>query len=220
MKLKVMSYNIRHGQGIGKIYSLRSIAEAIAKENPDIVGLNEVYQIPPFLDQPKKLSEMLGMEYVFQSNVTYGPFGGYGNIILTKGEIKTSECIQLPKVAGIENRGISIAEIFINNKNLFFGTTHLGLRKIDRDVQISHLTEYIRQYSPIIFCGDFNGPVSELSSLLKDYNLAGEYKTYPANNPRKQFDYIFASKILSKTSSDAIASKASDHLPIVAEYII
>ena len=220
MKLKVMSYNIRHGQGIGKIYSLKAIAEVIRRENPDIVGLNEVYQIHHLLDQPNKLSKMLGMNYVFQANVSYGYFGGYGNLILSKCKILKSDSIKLPRVVGIETRGLLLSEILLDDKKISFGTTHLGLRIIDRSSQILSLKEIIKDNSPIILCGDFNGSVSELKPLFSDYKLAGEYKTYHSNNPKKQFDYILSSKNISLCSSKVINSKASDHLPIVAEYII
>jgi len=218
MNIKVMHWNIRHGQGIGGSYSLIRIAQLILTENPDIVGLNEVYQFPLFWDQPQKLADLTGMKYVFQRNVSFGPLGSYGNAILVKGRINSSGDIPLPKVQGFERRGLLLVSAEIGNERVYFGTTHLGLRKSDRISQISFLESKLSKYSPLIVTGDFNGPPAELRPLLVDHKLAGEYHTYPANKPRKQLDYVIYSKELKLTESKTVKSLASDHLPIISTF--
>ena len=67
--IKVMTYNIHHGQGIDGRLDLDRIAEIIRTENCDIVGLNEVDDNfgsrSDFQDQPRLLAEKLNMHYVY-----------------------------------------------------------------------------------------------------------------------------------------------------------
>lgn len=60
--LKVMTFNIQHGIGGSHKYNLQRTIDAIAREQPDLVGLQEVTRNHPYYtcdDQPKRIAEGL-----------------------------------------------------------------------------------------------------------------------------------------------------------------
>ena len=84
--LRVMTYNIHHGEGLdGKVDLLR-IAQLIQREGADIVALQEVDKgvaRTARRDLPAELAALTGMTCVFSNNF---PFQGgeYGNAVLTR----------------------------------------------------------------------------------------------------------------------------------------
>lgn len=60
-QIKVMSYNIHYGVGVDNKNSIKDIAELINKENPDIVGLQEIGDSI----MAAKFGELTGMKVVF-----------------------------------------------------------------------------------------------------------------------------------------------------------
>lgn len=219
-KIKIMTYNIRHGRGTDLRYSLERIADVIRESDADIVGLNEVYQVPRFLEQTKTLAEMLGMNYIFQRNVSYGPHIHYGNAILTKGNILETTNLKLPRHLGIERRGMLISKVEIGQTIINFGVSHLSLGSYNRIHQIRHITEELQSYSPLVFAGDFNAKPNEMSPISGVYQSVGEFDTYPANRPNRQLDYMFYDKKLKLTRATTIGTQASDHLPLLATFEI
>lgn len=217
MNLRVLTYNIRHGQGLGFKYSLKEIAELIISEKPDFVGLNEVYRIP-LLDQPKMLAKLTGMNYIFQRNMYIGAFFEYGNMILSKEKFEDVEDIKLPRHFGIERRGLLLVDAKVCGKIVHFGTTHLSLGRHNRKPQIDFIKDKLREYSGVILSGDFNASILELQPLSSKFKLSGEFKTYPSNRPSRQFDYIFYDCKFSLVSSGTKRFKFSDHLPIFAGF--
>jgi len=82
-ELRLVSYNIHHGQGLDGKLDLVRIARVIKKHQPDFVALQEVDNKASRsgkVDQAAELAKLLGMKHVLGKCINLGG-GGYGNAI-------------------------------------------------------------------------------------------------------------------------------------------
>src|SRR5215212_8980432 len=73
-EIRVITYNIHHGEGLDKKFGLERIAKVLMAEKPDIVALQEVDQgtkRASRVDQPAEFERLTGMKVVFGRNITY-----------------------------------------------------------------------------------------------------------------------------------------------------
>jgi len=97
-RLRVLSYNIHHGEGVDHKLDLQRIAGVIKSVNPDLVALQEVdkgTQRANRVDQPVELARLTGMKVVFGGNIRYEG-GDYGNAVLSRLPIKRHKNHLLP----------------------------------------------------------------------------------------------------------------------------
>jgi len=134
--LRVMSYNIKHGQGnddcadptavegevpeVQCAVDLERTAEVIRAQDPDIMAIQEVDRFwarSGSVDQPDELGTMLNMETCYAANLDHGPddHGAddhqYGTLILSRFPILSCENTFLPTPDGWEQRGLLEARI-------------------------------------------------------------------------------------------------------------
>lgn len=67
-EMRLMSYNIRHCAGADKKVDVPRVAEVIAREKPDFVGLNEVDRCARrshAIDMPEELGRLTGLHATF-----------------------------------------------------------------------------------------------------------------------------------------------------------
>ncbi len=103
--LRIMSYNIHHANRPSKpdLIDIDAIVEAIKRENPDIIAVQEVdkkVDRSGNIDEAKTMAQKLGMNYHFFKSIDYGG-GEYGVAIFSKLDIKKPKQIILPKL--VEN---------------------------------------------------------------------------------------------------------------------
>src|SRR5688572_9491457 len=106
--LRVMSYNIHHGEGLDKRLDLERIAEVITDASADIVGLHEVdrgCERTQKRDLPAELAQLTGMKVVFEKNISYQG-GEYGNAVLSRFPIKSSKNTHYKMLRAGEQRGV------------------------------------------------------------------------------------------------------------------
>ena len=229
--LKVMSYNIRHGQGMDNKIDLDRIANVISAQNPDLVALQEIDKIckrSNNFDIAKELGERLNMAYRFGEFMNYQN-GEYGMAILSKFPINKTIRHELPK--GTEPRCALEVDVQTNisPQSISFICIHNDWKNVNiRVLQIKELLNQIKDVKkPVVLAGDFNGTPSDPSlDLLRKNNWnildKNNQKTFPSDSPNKEIDFVVtrnfpSSKILHYTIAE---TKASDHRPIVAEFII
>ncbi len=222
---RVISYNIRTGLGVDGVCSIRRIAAALAELGPDVACLQEVDQQVRrswLSNQPKFLSARLGVQALFQRNISLGQ-GGYGNCILIRPRPIHCRYHGLP--GGGEPRGILEVTTFLDKREVVILCTHLATDAEERVAQAERVLEIVSEIRrPKILCGDLNDePESETMEILlsdpvlADCALGNEEATFDSANPSKRIDYILADRRFSVLSCRTIASRASDHLPLVAE---
>ena len=96
--LRVMTYNIHHGQGMDGELDLERIAALIRENDPDLVALQEVDLLTnrtARVDQAAELARLVRMHHAFARFMFYDG-GEYGLAVLSKSPIVESRIISLP----------------------------------------------------------------------------------------------------------------------------
>lgn len=221
-KIKVATYNIRHGKGTDGRLSLGRVARTLEKINAHIVGLQEVDRFLPrslFRNQAGWLARRLGMRYAFAPNLHFTCLAGYGNAVLSKIPIVKTGNTPLP--GQLERRGLQYCLLSLSaRKVIYFFNTHLGLSTSDRNRQARAIATTLPGDRPVILAGDFNaGPEApELKPITKQLRRCGveiPLPTYPARRPQHAIDHIFISPPYQVVETYVYSSQASDHLPLV-----
>ena len=221
--LKVMTYNIRNGNGMDNVRNYERIADAILKQTPDVVAVQETDSMTIRSNQKYVLGELAKLTRMYDS---YSPAidyngGKYGIGILSKKKPLKTERIALP--GREEQRALLIAEF----EDYIFCCTHLSLTKEDRMSSLEIIREVARkQQKPFLIAGDMNAePESEfIKGLMQDFQILNSLKqaTFPAPEPKETIDYI----AMWKPTSEGFANVhtwvvdepvASDHRPIMSK---
>src|SRR5205823_11397623 len=143
--------------------TIRKIAEVMRQVKRDMVGLEEVHRKTwqaRFHDQAKELQALTGL------NIFFGPSfgevgGGFGNAILTRGDLVAVTIHPLPSVG--EPRSVIESVIRIDGATLNVYVTHLTswgrLKSASRDEELQCLARHVRTSRyPYLLLGDFNAP--------------------------------------------------------------
>ena len=222
--LKVVSYNIRHGQGMDGKIDLERLAKIIEKENPDLVALQEVdknCKRSGNVDQAAELGRLLKMEHAFGKFMGYQG-GEYGMAVLSRFSIAKVVRHQLPE--GAEPR--CALEVKVTPKGwsepLSFIGIHLDWTKGNfRPKQVAKLVDL---KGAVILAGDFNAERG--SNTLKILGDAGwkilreiSTMTFPADKPAHEIDFFIGRGLPDFTYTERVIEEkvASDHRPITAE---
>jgi endonuclease/exonuclease/phosphatase family metal-dependent hydrolase len=223
MQLKLLTYNIKHGQGMDGRVDPARILDVLRTSGADIIFLNEVDKYRKrsgFRNQAKWLAKRLEMDYRFVC-VTRKLLAQTGNAVLTKFPITESQNLALGSTE--KPRAILKATVQLNNIQLTCISVHLNLSKPDRLVHAEQINSLAQQNpDPLVLMGDLNalpdGPEVQLLSqtltdVMKDSVNAA---TFPSLNPKNRIDYVFISRNCAIIEANVIGSAASDHLPIFA----
>jgi endonuclease/exonuclease/phosphatase family metal-dependent hydrolase len=213
--VRFLTYNIRHAEGYDGWVSPARIAGIVRRSSAVVVGLNEVWRIPPLYDQSALLGGLVPMQSAYQANGSYLALS-QGNAVLTSGSILTQHDLQLPR--GIERRGALVCELDVDGARIAFATTHLSLGRQQRAKQIDALVRELPRDLPLVLTGDFNCRAEELAPLEEFLTVPAEHPaTFPAARPVKSLDYIAFSAHWRLLEQGTIPSLASDHRPLWAE---
>jgi endonuclease/exonuclease/phosphatase family metal-dependent hydrolase len=234
LQLRVLSYNIHHGEGIDRVLDLNRIANVINSVHPDIVSLQEVDRKTARVknqDQPALLAKATSMRVIFAQNIPFQG-GDYGNAILSKLEIVNHKNHKLPNHDNGEQRGALQATIKLpgNHGNLTFWATHLDHRSNpkERIDSAKYLVQFARN-SPIplsILAGDLNAtPASNVLTIFSKhwFNPIADkpQPTIPVTKPTKQIDFVLAhpqGRWTTKSVTVLDEAVASDHRGILTVF--
>lgn len=229
--LRVLTYNIHHGEGEDGRFDLERLAEVIRSVAPDLVALQEVDRRTTRssgVDQAAELGRLTGLYHVFGKAMDFQG-GGYGEAILSRIPPLKTRNHPLSAAAGHEPR--ALLEVVIEPHGpgtaIRFFATHLDHQteeqRLDQMEQIAEIAG--ADPSPMILAGDLNArpgspPITLLSaSWIEATNQPG-LLTFPSKNPRVKIDYVFyrpagAFKVVSVKALDEPI--ASDHCPVLVE---
>lgn len=226
--LRVLSYNIHHGEGTDGKVDLPRLAAVIKAARPDLVALQEVdrnTRRTGQVDQTAELARLTGLHGAFGKQIDFEG-GEYGQAVLSRFPIDALTVHWLPGTPDRERRIAAEARLKVDGKDLSFVTTHLHhLNAEFRAQQVAALSDLFRSSArPVILAGDFNATpeAPPLTLLARDWTLATTARsllTYPAGQPAKMLDYIAYQpsarfRVLEATVLDAAV--ASDHRPVLA----
>lgn len=230
--LRVMSYNIHHGEGLDGKLDLDRIAKLITDAKADIVGLQEVdrgTERTQKRDLPAELARLTGMTVQFDKNIPHQG-GDYGNAVLTKFPIRSAKNTQLKSFANGEQRGVQQLVLDVGGREVLLMNTHLDARPdpAEREHSATELRAIAAAAGtmPVILVGDFNAaPETPSIATLREF-LTDAWTvvrkdagfTIPVKKPSKRIDYIWITPAsITPVRMEVLHSEASDHLPIVAE---
>ncbi len=233
--LRIVSYNIYHGEGRDKVINIDRTGSVIAKYKPDLVAVQEVDNNTTRsgrVDQAAELGRKLGMEYRFKKSIDYRG-GEYGIAVLSAYPIKQTIIHDLPTPEGQEPRGA--LEIIVDvpdedglTNEVSFVCAHLGLNNEQRVDQVQALVrELSARGHPAIIAGDLNAtPDEESIQLLEGAGFVPADDslqfTFPATNPVKKIDFILTKDLPIRRKRFVVDGepKISDHRPVFCEFVL
>ena len=235
--IRVMSYNIHHGQGVDDRVDLARIAADIRNSGADIAGLQEVDrhwgERSGFADQAAELARRLAMQVVYGANLDLDPLtpGGprrqYGNAILADAPIRGWRNTLLPRTGNLEQRGLLEAVVAVRRLRVRVFTTHLQHNsQQERLAQIAAVRRVIgRAQEPVVLLGDLNARpgTPEIDAITEDLvdawaeAGAGQGHTYSTEDPHARLDYVLHSSDVVTRAAAVLSVDGSDHLPVVAD---
>lgn len=223
--LRVLVYNIRHGDGMDRVIDLERIAEVIRESGANVVLLQEVDRVcerSGGVDQAAHLGELCGMEHHFARFRDYDG-GEYGMAALTSLPVKSFETIPLPPTEStaaleivVESQGTEVVVIGV----------HLVTTEEERLAKARFLLErHAVDRRPMVLGGDLNSErtSSVLSAFYTQYDAPekrGSANTFPAGEPIKEIDFVLLRPRNRWTVSEHFVieeSTASDHRPVLLE---
>lgn len=235
--LRFMSYNVHGCKGMDGHISTERIARVIARQNPDIIALQELdlgRLRSQGIDQAARIADYLEMTYHFHS-VFRQQEGEYGNALLSRYPLTLVKMGPLPRMdgTGYEPRGAMWVALDWKGVKINVINTHLSIWPRERMLQAEALLkkEWLApEEEPVILCGDFNAfPGSavyrRISKKYKDSQtiLEGHRRrgTWSGHYPVAQIDHVFlsphfevAAVSVPRTNLNKIAS---DHLPYISD---
>lgn len=220
-RLRILTYNIHHGEGMDGKFDYDRLAEVILGTQPDVVVLQEVdcrTRRASGVDQAALLGKLTGMNAVFGRAMYYSG-GEYGEAILSRFPIEEPKAHPLPFTTGREPRTVLAARIKPKNglPEFLLAGTHLCHQseeiRTDQARHINHLFA-AKDGPPIILGGDLNArkgskPMEEFLSE----------RWVDATEPVSRIDYILLRPddpwrvVEVKTIDERVAS---DHRPVLA----
>jgi endonuclease/exonuclease/phosphatase family metal-dependent hydrolase len=234
--LRVLSYNIHHGEGLDGRVDLERIAEVIRASGADLVALQEVdrgVERTGRTDQPARLAALTGMRVVFERNIEFQG-GDYGNAVLSRLPVERHRNHFLPSFHDREQRGLLEVHVRAGGGRLAFYATHFDYHPGDdeRMASVAFLRERTATQGdiPLIVAGDLNATphsrvLAEAAAFLAN-TCPGDAEsawTYPADTPTKRIDYILTNDhpglrcVAFRVIPEAVAS---DHRPVLAVFEI
>jgi endonuclease/exonuclease/phosphatase family metal-dependent hydrolase len=244
--IRVVTYNIHHGEGVDGKFDLARIAKVLLAVKPDIIALQEVDQgtrRASGVDQPAELARLTGMKIVFGRNIDFEG-GGYGTAVLTNLPIRSHQSVKLksfyaPTKENPEQRGVQVLELGgEDGPRLWFLCTHLDYRPPEDERMASAVTinELIKKRGDdlAILAGDLNAmPDSRtIHEFAKEWTIAGPVVnaaeaaknfqpilTFPSDKPDRWIDYVLmrpADRWQVVEVRVLDESVSSDHRPLLA----
>ena len=231
--LRVLSYNLHHGEGDDGRLDLPRLAAVITASGADLVAPQEVDQKTTRtggVDQAAELARLTGLRFRYGKAMDYQG-GAYGQALLSRWPLEEFTVHALPNPANVEPRiAISATVRPPGWPPLRFIGTHLDATRDDtaRWQQARRLNERFGHESiPTIFAGDFNArPDTRVMKVLgehfTDASAATPAPTSPTKQPTARIDYVLlrpagAWRVVSaKVLPEAVAS---DHRPLLVELV-
>lgn len=232
--IRVLSYNLHHGEGVDGKVDLKRIARIITDAHADIVALQEVDQKTQRtggVDQAAELARLTGLHFAYGKAMAYQG-GAYGQALLSRWPLTEFVVHPLPNPTQVEPRIAISAQVRPPGQLGFrFVGTHLDANRDDtaRWQQTARLIELFgTDKTPTILVGDFNArPETRiLQTLLQPFTDASARQpapTSPAENPKARIDFVLLRpattwRVLSSTV--ILEAVASDHRPLLVELIL
>jgi len=198
--VRVLTFNIYHGETMKGDFDLDLIADVIKSVNPDLVALQEVdfkTNRAKKLDLPVELGLRTGLTPLFGKAMPYSD-GEYGEGILSRYSFSSTKNHLLK--AGIDKEPRSALEVKVviqSGDTIRFIGTHLdhteeGKDRVNQARQLNKL--FTKNDIPTILVGDLNAkPESESMQVFYEEwtkSFLENIPTWPSDNANRKIDYV------------------------------
>jgi endonuclease/exonuclease/phosphatase family metal-dependent hydrolase len=237
--IRVATYNVHRCCGLDRRVSASRIVRVLREIDADVVALQEILshdEAEPERNQAKYIAGELGLSYAFGANRKHRG-GDFGNLVLSRLPIhgvrnydlsfrrnEKRGCLRVDVEAGAGN----LLHVF----NVHLGTAYLERRHQGRKLTAAGILRDDGVRGPRIVLGDFNEWTRGLTTRLLGAHLQSadirsllrRTRTYPGVFPFLHLDHIYydpeleMKKLTLHKSRTALV--ASDHLPLVGEFVI
>jgi endonuclease/exonuclease/phosphatase family metal-dependent hydrolase len=227
-RLRVLTFNIHHGEGLDGRIDLVRQAKVLLREVPDLVALQEVDRATRRsggVDQLAELARLSGLTPVFGRTIEFQG-GGYGVGVLSRLPVRAMRQRLLPGSPDREPRTALTVDVEQpDGTRIQFTTTHLdqGRESADKLAQASYLAAVLSQKNDQlgILAGDMNArPDTEPMQVLarRWTDTFADPPPDSTGRPRRRIDYVMvrpahAWRVLESRYVDA--PLASDHQPVL-----
>lgn len=225
-RLTVMTFNIEGHASLLRADHIEQIAATIRKYNPDIVAINEAHRKTwqaRFGDQVEDLRQLTGLNVVFGRSYRFMG-GDFGNAVLTRGDIISSDVHKLPGTG--EPRTLLESVVRVGGGTIEFYVAHAAawstFGRTARRAQLQCINAHVTASAyPYIMAGDLNAPPD--APEVKEF-LAGNVLKF-TGDPRvpthrlleQHLDYILVDPGWTVRSAMVLDDGPSDHRPVFAE---
>lgn len=228
--LKLASYNIHKGIGTDRKRDPARILNVLNEVGADIVCLQEA-------DLRFGTRAAVLPRFLIESHTDYVPvpldvqtdsMGWHGNAILVRRgiEVESHDILHIPC---LEPRGVVTARLRVGGTALTVFGMHLdlsGLWRVRQARTIAALGEAAREAGPVVLMGDLNewrAVAGCFREFGRHFTLLDPGPSFPSRRPLGRLDRIMHCEALTATDygvhRSALASVASDHLPVWAEFL-
>lgn len=233
--LKVMTYNIRHGEGNDTILDLSRSARIIKAQAPDLCGLQE---IDHFCTRTDSIGQTAHLAEATQLEGTFGQFmdyqgGAYGMATLLAKPIVSTHLLRLPD-GKYEPRSSIVHEVQLAERcTILFANVHFDWiageeGSANRLQQAKALVEYIDEVGrACIIVGDFNcTPDSPTMQYFAEQGFSfvdkGEDNLSFQGERKAEIDHVIyrnSGRVVFAASKVQLLAEpvVSDHRPLVVE---
>jgi endonuclease/exonuclease/phosphatase family metal-dependent hydrolase len=161
--IRVLTYNIRHGEGRDRVTDLIRTSEVMKSVRPDIIALQEVDRLTERsgrVDQVAELAKSMGMHAAYGKAIDHDG-GEYGVAVLSRWPLEHVENHPLPSAPGTEQRTALTVRVRAgeNGPLMRFTSTHLSTNWEPENTlaQASRLNELLTSDDVAgILAGDIN----------------------------------------------------------------
>jgi endonuclease/exonuclease/phosphatase family metal-dependent hydrolase len=230
--LRVMAYNIHHGEGMDEVVNLERIARLIRDVDPDLVALQEVDSVvvrTDGVDQAAELGRLTGMQPLFGRFMAYQG-GAYGMALLSRLPIRSSMNYRLPDGEEPRTALSAVVELPVSDRHVRFVGIHFYRTEQERLAQAMKLEDLLRGEAklPTILAGDFNStPESAVPAHLeKSWHVLDkgeDHLTFPSYGPEREIDYFMwrPPAAFSALDQEVLDEPViSDHRPLVVDLVV
>jgi endonuclease/exonuclease/phosphatase family metal-dependent hydrolase len=229
VRVRVLTYNIHHGEGTDGRFDLDRVAELIRNAQPDLIALQEVDRgtvRSGGVDQLAQLERLTGLHGAFGKTMDFQD-GSYGVAVLSRARIEDVESHPLPGAPDREPRtALSVTVHVAEGLPVRFISTHLDQgRDIEsRSSQARFLAAQLADDDqPAILAGDFNSTADNEVMQLLGPAWTGMFNAPepigPQGVPRRRVDHVLVRPAgrWQPLEAGVIDDRlASDHRPVFA----
>lgn len=229
--LRILAYNIHHGEGMDNVLDLERIATLVREVGADVVTLQEVDSVvarTDAVDQTTRLGELTGLTPVFGEFMPYQG-GKYGMAVLSGWPIESASNIRLPD--GEEPRS-ALSVVVVSpetGRKIRVTGIHFYMTEQERLAQAMALEGALRcDTLPSVLAGDFNSePGDSVMTYLSDrwhiVPKGEDHLTFSSFDPVKEIDFVLLRppgrfEVLQHFLLDEPVM--SDHRPVVIDVVV